>query len=85
MDEGNKREKKMRITMQFSMDDPDEQDEMYTHLNGPAYSRSLLEVDKYCRNRLKYNSSLDSRSEDLLSTIREIIRDTTKDTPWQGA
>lgn len=61
----------MKATIEFSLPDEKEEFEMYSKA-GDYYS-ALIEIDNYCRNKLKHNELLTEETEKHLQAIRDFV------------
>lgn len=72
----------MKATLTFNL--PEEVCEFWDHANGPKYRDACTEVDRWCRDQLKYQR-LSNKTRDALLTIRNILREELDSTDWEGA
>lgn len=62
----------MKTVIEFDL--PDEREEYEIHVRAMANDRKLDEIDNFCRNKIKH-SDLSDATENILETIREMIRE----------
>lgn len=66
-----------KITVEYDLDTPEGEDRFRKDLNGMSYAIVLFSLDQYCRNKIKYASSVTPEAEikayeDIRSQLRDL-------------